>query len=127
MIQGSCLCKAVTFTITNNPVKVSHCHCIMCQKGHGAAFATYARFKRSDMAYQTGENELITYNSSEDVLRKFCGKCGSNIEWGCSERMPRWVAIAVASLDSPIDSTEMKNLHLESRANWLHSIPETSA
>jgi len=124
MIHGSCLCQAITFTIANEPVKVSHCHCLMCQKAHGAAFATYARVKRCDVTYLTGSNSLKTYNSSSDVLRKFCGECGSNIEWGCSERMPQWVAIAVASFDQPVNYTTIKNLHLDSRACWLHSLPE---
>ena len=116
---GSCLCGAVKFEIESDPVAVSHCHCIMCQKQHGAAFATYARFRRSEINYTAGENELTAYNSSNDVLRKFCKICGSNIEWGCSERFPEWVAIAVGTFDTKFQAIEIKDLHLESQACWL--------
>ncbi|WP_435276460.1 hypothetical protein [Psychrobium sp. nBUS_13] len=40
------------FSISAQPQKVSHCHCTMWQKQHGAAFATCARFKRADIYYK---------------------------------------------------------------------------
>ena len=119
MNKGSCLCGAVKFEIENEPVAVSHCHCTMCQKQHGAAFATYARFRRAEVKYTAGEDKLSVYNSSDDVLRKFCNICGSNIEWGCSERFPEWVAIAVGSFDTEFQATEIKDLHLDTKACWL--------
>ena len=121
MIKGSCLCGKIRFTIEGTPVKVSHCHCRMCQKQHGAAFATYARFRRDQVNYQSGTDNLATFNSSEDVLRKFCSNCGSNIEWGCSERFPQWVAIAVASFDTSFQVPDIIDLHEQSKACWLIS------
>ena len=119
MNKGSCLCGAIKFEIDSEPVSVSHCLCTRCQKQHGAAFATYARFRTTDVKYITGEDKLSVYNSSHDVLRKFCNICGSNIEWGCSERYPEWVAIAVASFDTEFRATEIKDLHLDTKACWL--------
>lgn len=119
MHQGSCLCGQIAFEINSDPVKVSHCHCRMCQKQHGAAFATYARFRRAEVKYLRGEDKLSVYNSSDDVLRKFCRCCGANIEWGCSERMAEWVAIAVASFDSEFKAPRIVDLHQESMACWL--------
>ena len=119
MNTASCLCGAVKLQIDAEPVKVSHCHCKMCQKQHGAAYATYARFKRADVDYLQGQDKLTIYNSSEDILRKFCGICGSNIEWGCSERFPQWVAIALASFDNEPVLPEILELHAESKVCWL--------
>ena len=119
MNVGSCLCGSIKFEVDNDPVAVSHCHCKMCQKQHGAAFATYARFKRADVKYIEGEDKLSVFNSSSDVLRKFCSICGSNIEWCCSEKYPEWVAIAVASLDSDFQAPEIEELHKESEVYWL--------
>jgi len=96
----------------------------MCQQAHGAAFATYARFRREDVHYAQGQDQLSEFRSSSDVMRKFCANCGSNIEWGTIERMPQWVAIAVASLEQPFNYPTIKNLHLDSSACWLHSLPK---
>jgi hypothetical protein len=117
-IKGSCLCGRITFVITAESDSVTHCHCKMCQKQHGAAFATYARFQRNKLHYTTGEELLVIYNSSNDVLRKFCRECGSNIEWSCSKRNPERVGIAVGALDSIFSAKGIKQLHLESKADW---------
>ena len=40
MIRGSCLCGDVAFCV-DGPLELrSHCHCSMCRKTHGSAFAT---------------------------------------------------------------------------------------
>ena len=39
--DGSCLCGAVTWEVSGEPNTAYHCHCKICRKVHGAAFATY--------------------------------------------------------------------------------------
>lgn len=119
MHRGSCLCGAISFRLQSAPKAVTNCHCRMCQKQHGAAFATYASVPRTDLEYLSGQELLTSYNSSGSIVRKFCSACGSNIEWGGSEKFPDWVSIAVASLDSILDPALIKNIHLESKVCWL--------
>ncbi len=119
MHSGSCLCGAVSFRLLSEPKAVTNCHCRMCQKQHGAAFATYASVPRSDLEYLAGQELLTSYNSSASVVRKFCGVCGSNIEWIDSEKFPDWVSIAVASFDGRFEPDNIKDVHLESRVCWL--------
>ena len=119
MLSGSCLCGAVSFRLKSEPKAVSNCHCRMCQKQHGAAFATYASVPISDLEYLSGKNLLTSYNSSGSIVRKFCNVCGSNIEWSGSKRFPNWVSITVASLDTRYEPKEVKDIHLESKACWL--------
>lgn len=122
MHKGSCLCGAVSFELTSDPKATTHCHCRMCQKQHGAAFATYASVARTDLKYTSGQETLVSYNSSKDIMRKFCGVCGSNIEWSGSDKYPDWVSVAVASLDTEFKPDNIRQLHWESRACWLESI-----
>jgi len=119
MMEGSCLCGSIKFQISAESVSASHCHCKMCQKQHGAAFATYANFPRDKIKYICGEEKLSVYNSSADILRKFCKVCGSNIEWGYSEKHPERVGIAVGLFDTDFKIKSIKDLHLESKAKWL--------
>lgn len=125
MHQGSCLCGAIKFETDSEPVAVSNCHCIMCQKQHGAAFATYARFKRSDIRYLAGEDKLALYQSSDNVQRKFCGHCGSNIEWGYSTgEFAIWIAIALGLFDTEITPEVVKELHQDTQVSWWKSASE---
>ena len=119
MIKGSCLCGGITFSINGKPEAASHCHCRMCQKQHGAAYATYARFARSQIEYHSGQELLASYNSSADVMRRFCKVCGANVEWGYEQQRPEKVAIAVGLFDTEFDFPVTVDLHLESKASWL--------
>lgn len=119
MNHGSCLCGEIAFSVKGNALKVSHCHCTMCQKQHGAAFATYARFLRSDITYLKGEKLLTCYDSSAGVKRKFCAKCGSNIEWTMPNYSPESVAKALTLLDNQMLASTIKVLHRQSSAPWL--------
>ncbi|MBT9317995.1 GFA family protein [Leptothoe spongobia] len=47
-IKGGCLCGKVRYEVTGRLFDVSHCHCSMCRRQHGAAFSTYADFKPGD-------------------------------------------------------------------------------
>ena len=101
MHRGSCLCGAVVFELLSEPKATTHCHCRMCQKQHGAAFATYASLPASDLRYLSGEDCLSRYNSSDRVVRTFCRICGSSLTWSGSKQFADWVSVAVATLGNP--------------------------
>ena len=119
MFSGSCLCGAVRFTLREAPRAASHCHCRMCQRQHGAAFATYVSVRLSALELHAGaEGLLTTYRSSPAVERRFCGRCGSNISWHSSERYADWISVPLAALDEPPLPERIRELHPESRAPW---------
>ena len=83
MIQGSCLCGAVTYEARALAGAPTHCHCRTCQKAHSAAFATTARVNRTDFRWTGGDAVRSAYASSPGKLRHFCTRCGSQLlsEW----------------------------------------------
>lgn len=121
MHKGSCLCGSVVFELLSEPKATTHCHCKICQKQHGAAFATYASIPKADLKYLSGEKYLSSYSSSGSIVRKFCSVCGSNLEWGGSEKFPDWVSVAVAALDTSFRPKSIREGCAESRARWLKS------
>ncbi|WP_105023326.1 GFA family protein [Vibrio chagasii] len=54
MYGGSCLCGTVKVEITGDIKSATHCHCNMCQKTHGAAFATFAASRDEDFMIVQG-------------------------------------------------------------------------
>ncbi len=80
MLRGGCLCGAIRYQIDGALGAMTHCHCSMCRKAHGAAFATYARVLLRDFRFDRGEDQLERYRSSPEVDRAFCKRCGSNPE-----------------------------------------------
>jgi len=46
-----CQCGAIRFALKAAPVKISICHCRMCQKAAGAPFASFADIEKDDFAW----------------------------------------------------------------------------
>lgn len=120
--RGSCLCGAIHYELLAEPLTASHCYCRMCHKQHGAAFASYARIRRSELRYSQGEDQLKRYRSSAKVERVFCKQCGSNMEWGYTEGpWAEWIALALGGFDTPYAQGISRELHQEDKAPWCPS------
>jgi hypothetical protein len=77
MTQGVCLCGAVRYEFTEPFQAMLHCHCSMCRKHHGAAFATFVAAPTAAFHWLSGDNAVGQYQSSERGARQFCRHCGS--------------------------------------------------
>ena len=75
--RGSCLCGAVRYEITGPLKFMGNCHCSMCRKSHGAAFATWGIVDPGQFRWTSGETFVRRYESSPGRQRCFCGRCGS--------------------------------------------------
>jgi hypothetical protein len=77
MIEGTCLCGTLRYEIDGPLTSMMNCHCSMCRKQHGAAFATYAVAPTSGFRWIAGEDQVVRYQSSAQGSRAFCARCGS--------------------------------------------------
>jgi hypothetical protein len=76
MIKGSCLCGGIRFEIDKVDA-LTHCHCSICRKLTGAAFATYAHVAADEFRFLSGEDLIVQYESTPGSFRGFCRVCGS--------------------------------------------------
>ena len=79
LITGACLCGAVRYEINGQLLDAGNCHCSMCRKAHGAAYATYANVDPEEFHWVCGEELLSCYESSPNSGRIFCSVCGSTL------------------------------------------------
>jgi hypothetical protein len=77
LVTGSCLCGSVSWQAQTLFAPMSHCHCSMCRKSHGAPFATYVGAEAAGFRWRSGEEHIVRYRSSDTVDRGFCARCGS--------------------------------------------------
>jgi len=75
--QGSCLCGAVRYEVDGPFSMMLHCHCSMCRKHHGAAFATFVGAPLMGFRWLAGQHHIDEYASSSQGRRCFCRHCGS--------------------------------------------------
>ena len=118
MHEGSCLCGAVAYAIDVAPVDVSHCHCSMCRKAHGAAFATFATVPAENHRFTRGREHVRCHRSSETVERCFCSRCGSPVAWLDSVRFPGVISFPLAGLDGSVRAPSQHHIFVASKASW---------
>ena len=116
--RGSCLCGTVHYVVEGDFEWMTHCHCSMCRKAHGAAFATYATVRTECLRIEQGEHALKHLNSSATVIRSFCSNCGSPLLWRDDSREPGMIAFALGGLDTELAPGEQRHIFAGSKASW---------
>ena len=79
VLTGGCQCGAIRFALKAAPIRVSICHCRMCQKASGAPFASFADIDRADFTWTKGKP--AAFKSSSIAERDFCAACGTPLSF----------------------------------------------
>ena len=117
MYEGSCLCGKIKFNITDRINDIVHCHCSLCRKAQGTAFATNANVKASHFNFISGQNNLSSYSPSETQTKYFCKTCGSPI-MSKNTLSPDNVRIRLGTIESDILEHPEAHIFVDSKANW---------
>ncbi len=115
--QGGCLCGAVRYKLRGAPDWSAHCHCRSCQKATGAAFTTWAGMKKENFEVTTGR--LTVCNTSPDVERGFCGRCGTSLTYVAEKGWPGQVSVLAPTLDDPGIVAPTAHVYVEHRLPWV--------
>jgi AcrR family transcriptional regulator len=75
--HGACACGTVRYEVEGPFDVMSHCHCAMCRKHHGSAFATFVSAPLAGFRWLAGADAVTTYRSATSAQRSFCSVCGS--------------------------------------------------
>jgi hypothetical protein len=118
VLTGGCQCGAVRFAVSTAPVKISICHCRMCQKASGAPFASFAEIERDDFAWTRGKP--AAFRSSSIAERDFCRDCGTPLSFRRIDG-PR-IEIMTGAFDRPDLVVPTQQFGTESRLGWVVGI-----
>ncbi len=116
VLTGSCLCGAIQFQFEDVPGRVLNCHCSLCRKSHGAAFATLAVAKRSTLRFTKGQELLKEYRSTKGI-GAFCSNCGSRL-MNYARDGGAYLSVAAASIDGPYAGKPFAHAFVASKALW---------
>jgi len=96
---GQCLCGAVKYEITGEPIRMAACHCKDCQRSSGTGHMSLAFFKESDVSVSGETSSFDAKADSGNInTRHFCPNCGSRLFTRNSGR-PGVIGIAVGCAD----------------------------
>lgn len=100
-ITGGCLCGAVRYTVSAEPLAVRTCWCRLCQY-LGSGSATVNAIFPADAVSISGA--LASFDGVADsgchMARGFCSRCGTQVTSTAAER-PHLIVLRVGTLDDP--------------------------
>jgi hypothetical protein len=123
VLTGGCQCGAVRYALYAKPEGVHLCHCRMCQKAVGNAFAGLAPVRLADFAWTRGQPAV--FRSSSVAERGFCGQCGTPLSFRYLDS--EWIDPTIGSLDRPDLVKPEFNYGVESRVPWIQQAVELPA
>jgi hypothetical protein len=116
---ATCSCGQLTATVTGDPIRISVCHCLACQRRTGSAFGVQARF-RSESVQVAGESKQYTRIGDEGskATFSFCPICGAIVHWQ-NEGYEGSIAIPVGAFAEPGFPPPTFSVYEERKHSWV--------
>jgi len=116
---ASCRCGQLQAIVSGDPVRISVCHCLACQKRTGSAFSAQARWPAECVEFNGRSTEWVrTADSGQTATYSFCPECGSTVHYTCS-KLPDVVAIPLGALDDPYFASPDYSVWEERKHDWV--------
>ncbi|MES1157112.1 MAG: GFA family protein [Alphaproteobacteria bacterium] len=114
--EGGCQCGGVRYALYVAPQAAHACHCRMCQRAVGGAFALLAGAPKADFAWTKGEPGVFA--SSNLATRAFCRDCGTPLSFSYNREDARFY-VTIGSLDDPNSVPIERQFGIEGKWDWV--------
>jgi len=116
---ASCSCGQLTALVTGEPVRISICHCLACQRRTGGPFAAQARFRREDVQLSGTSTTFVRVGDEGPGARfHFCPTCGATVFYE-PITMPEFLAIPVGAFADPGFPAPTVSVYEERMHAWV--------
>jgi hypothetical protein len=125
-ITGGCVCGAVRFESSAEPLVMVKCHCSDCQRTSGGPFVPAVIFPFA--AFRVTHGRIQHYATPSEGgghnLRGFCAKCGSRLT-GAEDEARGIIGVMASSLDDPSIFVPKFETFVEDAQPWDLMDPST--
>jgi hypothetical protein len=122
--DAACSCGQLHLTAQGEPVRISMCHCLACQRRTGSAFAMQARFPAREVQVF---GQFTEYTRTSDLGEKrtfhFCPECGATVFY-TTEDAADVVAVPIGAFADPSFPAPTVSVYESRRHSWLSLSPE---
>ncbi len=123
--EASCSCGQLRATITGEPIRVTVCQCLACQRRTGGPYGVQARFRSEDVSVEGRVSEYVRHADDDGEARTFhfCPECGATVvyRWGDDTE---FLAIPVGAFADPSFPAPTRRIYEHRRHPWV-TFPET--
>lgn len=113
--EGGCLCRAIRWRASGDPLHRVVCHCRSCRLAAGSNGVPFATFPSGAFTFSGAEPSR--YASSPLVVRTFCGRCGTSLTYE-HERRAGEIDVTLGTLDDPARIEPDRHIWMEDAAPW---------
>lgn len=117
---AACSCGQLHLEAEGDPVRISMCHCLACQRRTGSAFAIQARFP-SDRVRVAGRFRDYVRRADEDGEERmfhFCPDCGGTVFYTTADA-PELIAVPVGAFADPSFPPPTVSVYDSRRHPWV--------
>jgi hypothetical protein len=123
--EAACSCGQLRLEAEGDPIRISMCHCLACQRRTGSAFGIQARFP-SDRVNVTGRRcDYVRASDEGDEERAFhfCPDCGGTVFYTTGDA-PDVIAVPVGAFADPSFPPPTRSIYGSRRHPWVALPPE---
>lgn len=121
-----CSCEQLKVMCSGEPVRVSICHCLACQRRTGSVFSVQARFPRDQVQIEGRAHEFVRVGDEGGrATFRFCPTCGTTVYYEI-EAMPDVIAVQVGAFADPTFPAPQVSVYGVRRHAWA-AMPQLHA
>ena len=118
MRSASCSCGQLKVSCEGDPIRISMCHCLACQKRTGSIFAVQARWPADRVTIEGDAHEYQrTGDEGSTATFRFCPTCGATVYW-TNSGMAAMIAVPVGAFADPAFPPPRVSVYCVRRHPW---------
>ncbi len=122
--HAACSCGQLHLTTEGEPIRISVCHCLACQRRTGSIFGVQARFPRERVRTEGRSTQYVrTADSGNRSTLHFCPECGATVYY-VMETVPEVIAVPVGAFADPGFPPPRVSVYEERRHPWAGLPPD---
>jgi hypothetical protein len=116
---ASCSCGRIGAVARGDPLRVSVCHCLACQRRTGSVFGVQARFRREDVTLRGEGTEYVRIGDEGSTARfTFCPACGATV-WYVFDGHDDVIALPVGAFADPAFPAPAFSVYEDRKHAWV--------
>jgi hypothetical protein len=121
--EAACSCGQLHLIADGEPIRISMCHCLACQRRTGSAFGMQARFTSEHVQVAGRSSEFVrtSDDGSKDITFHFCPDCGATVFYITSDA-PGVFAVPIGAFADPAFPPPTVSVWGSRRHPWV-SVP----
>jgi hypothetical protein len=115
---AACSCGQLQAHVTAEPIRVSVCHCLACQRRTGSVFGAQARFPEAAVTVSGRAQPFVRVgDEGTRITFHFCPDCGATVYYTLMEG---FVAIPVGAFADPSFPAPTFSIYEDRMHPWVH-------